>query len=139
VANLHVAQVAVRDELPGEADRLLASLHADDLTRRPNELGENVEAPLRAATNLDHTLTRGDPDAVEEPARFMRKLLRLALQALLLSLSVTKEILICLSHDHSPWCGLMFTPPTGLALSGWPHERSHAVEPVACPSAPTPC
>ena len=58
--NFHVVQVAVGDELPGEADCLLVSLHADDVTRRPNELGEHVEATLRAATNLDDTLTCGE-------------------------------------------------------------------------------
>lgn len=106
VENFHVVQVAVGDQLPGEADGLLTSLHADDVTRRPNELGENVEATLRAASNLDDTLTFGEPDAGKEPTRFMRELLRLASKALLLSLPVAKEILIRLSHDDSPSCGL---------------------------------
>jgi hypothetical protein len=56
---------------------------------------------VRSAADLGDARAGRERDLIEQPARFMRELLCLLLQPLLLRLSVTKNVLVGLGHDGS--------------------------------------
>jgi len=60
------------------------------MPRRPDALGQQVEAPVRTTADLDGTRARREPDPVEERARLLGELLRLALQTRLLGVAVAE-------------------------------------------------
>ena len=99
--HVDIPEVALRNELSGEGESLRAPLDSHDAPRRANPLGEEIETTVRPAADLDDALAAGYRYLIKQPARFMRELLRLLLQPLLLRLPVAKNVLVGLGHDES--------------------------------------
>ena len=66
----------------------------------PTRSARRLRRP-RPAADLDDALAAGYRYLIKQPARFMRELLRLLLQPLLLRLPVAKNVLVGLGHDES--------------------------------------
>jgi hypothetical protein len=66
----------------------LIALDTYHASRGPDALGEQVKAAVRATTDLDDPRPHGHANLIKEPARFVRKLLRLPLQSLLFLTSI---------------------------------------------------
>lgn len=88
VVNLDVRQSPLGDEAPRELDRVLAHLDTDHRTRRTYAIGEELETPLRTASDLDDVGARRNRDLLEEPSGLVGQLARLLLQTLLLDHAV---------------------------------------------------
>ena len=77
--HLDVRQTPLASHLASEFERILTPLDADDASRRPDTLGEQLETAMWPAPDLDDPGTGGDADLIEEPPTFVRQLLRLLL------------------------------------------------------------
>ena len=77
--HLDVRQTSLPNHLASEFALILTSLDADDASRRPDLLGEQVEAALWPAADLKDSGAGGDADLIEEPPTFVGELLRLLL------------------------------------------------------------
>ena len=95
----------MRNELWGEGDSLRAPLDSHYVPRRANPIGEEVETAVRPAADLDDARAAGYRNLIKQPDRFMRELLRLLLQPLLLRLPVAKNVLVGLGHDEPSLTG----------------------------------
>src|SRR5262245_34207771 len=68
--HLDVRQTSLPNHLASEFALILTSLDADDASRRPDLLGEQVEAAAWSAADLDDSGTGGNADLIEEPPTF---------------------------------------------------------------------
>ena len=92
--HLDVRQTPLPSHLASEFERILTPLDADDASRRPDTLGEQLETAMWPAPDLDDPGTGRDADLIEEPPTFVRQLLGLLLQTLLLCASISKHVLV---------------------------------------------
>lgn len=65
--------------LASEFERILTPLDADDASRRPDTLGEQLETTMWPAADLEDPGTGSNADLIEEPPTLVRQLLRLLL------------------------------------------------------------
>src|SRR5262245_5248091 len=72
--HLDVRQTSLPSHLASEFALLLTSLDADDGSRRPDFLGEQVETALWPAADFEDSGTGGDTDLIEEPPTFAGQL-----------------------------------------------------------------
>ena len=67
--HIHICQAACVNHLACQVDGILAPLDADDVSRRPDVLGEELETTVWPTADLNNVRTRGYANLIEEPAR----------------------------------------------------------------------
>jgi hypothetical protein len=88
----------VHDEAARQANEMGAPLDSEDRACRPDALAQQMQDSAGAATNVNDTFTRLNPDPIELCLGIGGKIGDLALEACLFSLAATEQIMVRLGH-----------------------------------------
>jgi hypothetical protein len=87
--NVNVSETLVGNELPRSYDLISAAFDTDDSAQGADTFGEKTEASSWTTTNLERLRALAHMNLTEQPSRIIGKFVSLALQSLLLCLSIS--------------------------------------------------